>query len=122
MGRVVCGLPSAGFDAATGRYEVIGDGVGARIVEPTSKVDALRVLDLGDRRSVGGLPHRQAALAELRQTRSPAITFGYMGGSCLVGAGQPGGSSPTVGVLTDASGLPLSVVYRAIADNSSLPS
>jgi hypothetical protein len=34
-----------GFDAATEGDEVLRDLVAARIIEPTSKVDALRVLD-----------------------------------------------------------------------------
>ena len=38
-------LSGAGFDAAAGGDEVFRDLVLARIIEPTSKVDALRVLE-----------------------------------------------------------------------------
>ena len=44
LGRLVHGLRGAGFDGAAGGDEVFRDLVLARIIEPTSKADSLRVL------------------------------------------------------------------------------
>jgi hypothetical protein len=56
-----------GFDAATGGDEVFRDLVAARIIEPTGKVDALRVLE---ETGVDSAAYRttQAAAAAVRQT------------------------------------------------------
>ena len=81
-----------GFDHATGGDEVFRDLVLARIIEPTSKQDSLRVLaETGHR--AGLLPHRDAAPASIRQTyAAPSIVGGFLFGmrvaSVLVGTGR----------------------------------
>lgn len=45
MGRVVHRVSTTGLEAATDGGEVFRDLVLGRIIEPTSKLDAIRVLD-----------------------------------------------------------------------------
>ena len=64
-----------GFDAAAGGDEVFRDLVLARIIEPTSKVDSLRVLD--ETGVVGpSYPTLNRRLPRIRQTPFPAGTLG----------------------------------------------
>ncbi len=125
-----------GFDSATGGDEVFRDLVGARIIEPTSKVDALRVLEETGVESAAyrTLKRRLPVFAkpEFRQALSAACAaHAQLGPASLVlydvttlhfetdagdGFREPGFSKErrldpqiTVGLLTDASGLPLNV-------------
>ncbi len=125
-----------GFDSATGGDEVFRDLVGARIIEPTSKVDALRVLEETGVESAAyrTLKRRLPVFAkpEFRQALSAACAaHAQLSPASLVlydvttlhfetdagdGFREPGFSEEprldpqiTVGLLTDASGLPLNV-------------
>jgi hypothetical protein len=125
-----------GFDQAAGADEVFRDLVLARIIEPTSKADSLRVLD---ETGVGGpsyptLNRRLPLYAKpaFRQALSTACAVhAKLGPASLVlydvttlyfetdagdGFREPGFSKErrlepqiTVGLLTDAAGFPLSV-------------
>lgn len=125
-----------GFDAATGGDEVFRDLVAARIVEPTSKVDALRVLEETgvDSAAYRTLKRRLPVFAkpEFRQSLSAACAaYAQLGPASLVlydvttlhfetdagdGFREPGFSKErrldpqiTLGLLTDATGFPLNV-------------
>lgn len=125
-----------GFDMAAGGDEVFRDLVAARIIEPTSKVDALRVLEETGVESAAyrTLKRRLPVFAkpEFRQSLSAACAaHAQLGPASLVlydvttlhfetdtgdGFREPGFSKErrldpqiTVGLLTDASGLPLNV-------------
>ena len=137
VGRAVPRLRCAGLRCRSlGGDEVLRDLVLARIIEPTSKIDAERVLAETGVASAS-LPHRQAASAGVRQTCCTPSTIGGMRGACRVGAGhlvlfdvstlyfetdtgdgfrEPGFSKErrlepqiTLGLLTDAAGFPLAV-------------
>jgi hypothetical protein len=125
-----------GFDAATGGDEVVRDLVLARIIEPTSKADSLRVLaEAGvepvDYRTV---TRRLPVIAKpvVRQALSAACAArARLGPASLVlydvstlyfetdtgdGFREPGFSKErrldpqiTLGLLTDATGFPLAV-------------
>ncbi len=125
-----------GFDAATEGDEVFRDLVAARIIEPTSKVDALRVLDETgvDSPAYRTLKRRLPIFAkpEFRQALSSACAaHAQLGPVSLVlydvstlhfetdagdGFREPGFSKErrldpqiTLGLLTDATGFPLMV-------------
>ncbi|WP_435870356.1 IS1634 family transposase [Mycobacterium heckeshornense] len=125
-----------GFDAATDGDEVFRDLVGARIIEPTSKVDALRVLsETGvDSPAYRTVKRRLPIFAkpEFRQALSAACAaHAALGPASLVlydvstlhfetdavdGFREPGFSKErrldpqiTLGLLTDATGFPLTV-------------
>ncbi len=125
-----------GFDAAAGGDEVFCDLVAARIIEPTSKVDALRVLSETGVESPAyrTLKRRLSVFAkpEFRQALSAAsAAHAQLGPASLVlydvstlhfetdagdGFREPGFSKErrldpqiTVGLLTDATGFPLNV-------------
>jgi Transposase DDE domain len=125
-----------GFDAATDGDEVFRDLVAARIIEPTSKVDALRVLsETGvDSPAYRTLKRRLPVFAkpEFRQALSTACAaHARVGPASLVlydvstlhfetdagdGFREPGFSKErrldpqiTLGLLTDAAGFPLTV-------------
>jgi hypothetical protein len=125
-----------GFDAATEGDEVFRDLVAARIIEPTSKVDALRVLDETgvDSPAYRTLKRRLPIFAkpEFRQALSSACAaHAQLGPASLVlydvstlhfetdagdGFREPGFSKErrldpqiTLGLLTDATGFPLTV-------------
>jgi len=125
-----------GFDAAAGGDEVFRDLVAARIIEPTSKVDALRVLqETGvDSAAYRTLKRRLPIFAkpEFRQALSTACAaHAQLGPASLVlydvttlhfetdagdGFREPGFSKErrldpqiTLGLLTDATGFPLNV-------------
>jgi hypothetical protein len=125
-----------GFDAATGGDAVFRDLVAARIIEPTSKVDALRVLDETgvDSPAYRTLKRRLPIFAkpEFRQALSSACAaHAQLGPASLVlydvstlhfetdagdGFREPGFSKErrldpqiTLGLLTDATGFPLTV-------------
>ncbi|WP_435870358.1 IS1634 family transposase [Mycobacterium heckeshornense] len=125
-----------GFDAATDGAEVFRDLVGARIIEPTSKVDALRVLsETGvDSPAYRTVKRRLPIFAkpEFRQALSAACAaHAALGPASLVlydvstlhfetdavdGFREPGFSKErrldpqiTLGLLTDATGFPLTV-------------
>jgi hypothetical protein len=125
-----------GFDAAAGGDEVFRDLVAPRIIEPTSKVDALRVLqETGvDSAAYRTLKRRLPIFAkpEFRQALSTACAaHAQLGPASLVlydvttlhfetdagdGFREPGFSKErrldpqiTLGLLTDATGFPLNV-------------
>jgi Transposase DDE domain len=125
-----------GFDAATKGDEVFRDLVAARIIEPTSKADALRVLDETgvDSPAYRTLKRRLPIFAkpEFRQALSSACAaHAQLGPASLVlydvstlhfetdagdGFREPGFSKErrldpqiTLGLLTDATGFPLTV-------------
>jgi hypothetical protein len=125
-----------GFDAATKGDEVFRDLVAARIIESTSKVDALRVLDETgvDSPAYRTLKRRLPIFAkpEFRQALSSACAaHAQLGPASLVlydvstlhfetdagdGFREPGFSKErrldpqiTLGLLTDATGFPLTV-------------
>jgi Transposase DDE domain len=125
-----------GFDAATEGDEVFRDLVAARIIEPTSKADALRVLDETgvDWPAYRTLKRRLPIFAkpEFRQALSSACAaHAQLGPASLVlydvstlhfetdagdGFREPGFSKErrldpqiTLGLLTDATGFPLTV-------------
>ena len=131
-----CAYRVLGVDAATEGDEVFRDLVAARIIEPTSKVDALRVLS---ETGVGSAAYRTLkrrlpifAKPEFRQALSSACAaHAQLGPASLVlydvstlpfqtdagdGFREPGFSKErrldpqiTVGLLTDAAGFPLTV-------------
>lgn len=140
MGRLLDGIGHAyrqlGLDAATGGDRVFEELVIARIIEPTSKRDAARVLEeAGLRPSSYRTVKRRLpgyATAEFRNALSGALAArARLGPSALVlydvttlwfetdagdGFREPGFSKErrlepqiTVGLLTDASGAPLMV-------------
>ena len=140
MGRLLDGIGHAyrrlGLDAATGGDRVFEELVTARIIEPTSKKDAARVLEEAGIRptSYRTVKRRLAsfATAEFRNALSGALAArAPLGPSALVlydvttlwfetdtgdGFREPGFSKErrlepqiTVGLLTDASGAPLMV-------------
>ena len=140
MGHLWDGLCRAyellGFDQATGRDSVFRDLVLARIIEPTSKADSLRVLgEVGveppayrtlNRRLAGyaGPEWRQriAAACAANAGLGPAslvlydVTTLYFETDAGDGFREPGFSKErrlepqiTVGLLTDATGFPLMV-------------
>ena len=89
-----------GFELATKGDNVFRDLVLARIIEPTSKVDAERVLsEVGVR--AGLLCHRQAPSAQLRQTVVAAIAGGGIGTARPTGAGIAGAVRRLDAVLRD---------------------
>ena len=125
-----------GFDAATEGDEVFRDLVAARIIEPTSKADALRVLDETgvDSPAYRTLKRRLPIFAKpgFRQALSSACAaHAQLGPASLVlydvstlhfetdagdGFREPGFSKErrldpqiTLGLLTDATGFPLTV-------------
>src|SRR4029077_7091325 len=125
-----------GFDNATGGDEVFRDLVLARIIEPASKQDALRVLAETGLESVDyrTVTRRLPVIAKpaVRQALSAACAkHAGLGPASLVlydvstlyfetdtadGFGEPGfskerrlGPQITIGLLTDATGFPLAV-------------
>ena len=125
-----------GFDAATGGDEVFRDMVLARIIEPTSKADSLRVLaetgiDTVDYRTVTRRLPRFAKPAVRQALSAACAARAELGPTSLVlydvstlyfetdagdGFREPGFSKErrlepqiTIGLLTDASGFPLAV-------------
>jgi hypothetical protein len=125
-----------GFDAAAGGDEVFRDLVLARIIEPTSKVDSLRVLDetgvVGPSYPTLNRRLPRYAKPRFRQALSAACaTHAALGPASLVlydvstlhfqtdagdGFREPGFSKErrldpqiTIGLLTDAAGFPLAV-------------
>ena len=136
VGRVVPGLHRLGFDTAAEQDEVFQALVLARVVEPASKLDTIRVLDEigvdppGYRTILRRLPGY--ARAEWRQRLAPACAAHVgLGPATLVlydvttlyfetdegdGFREPGFSKErrlepqiTVGLLTDVRGFPLKV-------------
>ena len=89
-----------GFESAAKSDNVFRDLVLARIIEPTSKIDAERVLtEVG--RQPGIVCHGQAALAALCQTRlAPSAGCGQRS-ACAIGAGEPGAVRRLDAVLRD---------------------
>ena len=89
MGRAVPGLRVLGFESVLGGDEVLRDLVLARIIEPTSKIDAERVLT---ETGVAAASYRtvKRRLPADRQTCCPASIIGSVRRACRVGAGQPG--------------------------------
>ena len=89
VGGVVRAYRVLGFDAATDGDEVFRDLVAARIIEPTSKVDALRVLaETGvESAAYRTLKRRLPVFAkpEFRQALSAACAA-----HAAAGTGQPG--------------------------------
>lgn len=140
MGPLWDGLSSAydalGFDRAVGRDEVFRQLVGARIIEPTSKLDSLRVLaEVGvEAMSYRTLNRRLRGYAEdgfRRKLATACARHAALGPASLVlydvstlyfetdtgdGFREPGFSKErrlepqiTIGLLTDAAGFPLMV-------------
>jgi len=81
-----------GLDKAADGDEAFRQLVLARITEPTSKADSLRVIE-EDRSGAGVVPDGESPLAGVCQTRFPAGTFDCMRDSCPVGVGQSGALS-----------------------------
>jgi hypothetical protein len=74
-----------GFDEAAGADEVFRQLVLARIIEPTSKADSLRVLD--ETGVAAASYNTQPPTAGIRQTRFPASTLASMREACRAGSG-----------------------------------
>lgn len=140
MGRLLDGIGHAyrqlGLDAATGQDRVFEELVTARIIEPTSKKDAARVLEEAGVRPLSYRTVKRRlpgyATVEFRNALSGALAArAPLGPSALVlydvttlwfetdtgdGFREPGFSKErrlepqiTVGLLTDATGAPLMV-------------
>ena len=134
--EALSGLPGAGLRRAPDGDEVLRDLVAARIIEPTSKVDSLRVLSETGVESPAyrTLKRRLPVIAkpEVRQALSTACAaHARLGPASLVlydvttlhfetdtgdGFREPGFSKErrldpqiTLGLLTDATGFPLNV-------------
>ena len=133
---LVAAYEALGFDAATGGDEVFRDLVLARIIEPTSKLDAARVLDEAGIAPMAyrTLKRRLPVYAQdsfRRGLAAACAAHAQLGPASLVlfdvstlyfetdqgdGFREPGFSKErrldpqiTIGLLTDASGLPLMV-------------
>ena len=100
LGLAYSGL---GFDAACGRDEVFQALVLARLIEPTSKLDTIRVLD-----EIGiappGVSDDQPAAARLRDRGVAAAAGGGVRGACRAGPGDVGALRRDHAVLRDRRG------------------
>ena len=82
IGRGICGTRCRayevlGFNTAAGGDEVFRDLVLARIIEPTSKADSLRVLDETGM-AAPFVSDAEPSIAGIRQTRFPASTLVFL--------------------------------------------
>lgn len=76
-----------GFDRATGGDKVFRDLVLARLIEPTSKADSVRVIDEG---AGAGVPHHDAEAARLRHREVAPGVGGGVRRARRAGAGHAG--------------------------------
>jgi hypothetical protein len=136
LDALACGFDVLGFGRATSRDEVFRDLVLARIIEPVSKLDSLRVLEEAGMApaSYATLKRRLPAYAKQpwrRKLAAACAAYAGLGPASLVlydvstlyfeadegdGFREPGFSKErrlepqiTIGLLTDACGFPLTI-------------